>query len=89
MTEKINNTNSSSRGKSRVLEGKVISEAMQKTLVVQVDRTVLHPRYRKRYIRSKRYLAHDEKEQFHVGDNVRLRECRPLSKRKRWRVLYS
>ena len=89
MTEKTNHTKFSSRGQSRVLEGKVVSHAMQKTLVVQVDRTVLHPRYHKRYIRSKRYLAHDEKEQFHVGDMVSLKECRPLSKRKRWRVLYS
>ncbi|MBI4281544.1 30S ribosomal protein S17 [Candidatus Uhrbacteria bacterium] len=71
----------------RIFEGVVVSDAMQKTLVVRVDRIVLHPKYQKRYRVSKRYKVHDEKEEHSVGETVRFEECRPLSKDKRWRVL--
>ncbi len=71
----------------RVFEGVVVSDAMQKTLVVRVDRIVVHPKYKKRYRVSKRYKVHDEKEAHTVGETVRFIECRPLSKDKRWRVL--
>lgn len=72
----------------RVLAGNVVSDTLDKTITVLVSRTVLHPRYRKRYLQSKKYLVHDPKNAFHVGDAVRFRACRPISKNKRWLVLY-
>ena len=65
-----------------------MTDKMQKTIVVRVDRTRVHPKYRKRYTVSKRYKVHDERNHFHVGDTVTFVECRPLSKDKRWRVVY-
>ena len=67
--------------------GTVVSDKMEKTIVVQVDRTVVHPKYGKRYVRSKKYHVHDETNQYTVGQKVRFQECRPYSKTKRWRVL--
>ena len=70
--------------KSRV--GVVVSDAMDKSVIVEVKRTVMHPLYKK-YIRKRsRFLAHDEKDECRVGDKVTIVESRPLSKRKRWRV---
>ncbi len=69
-------------------QGIVVSDKMDKTIVVRVDRVKSHPKYKKRYIVSKRYKVHDEKNQFKVGDKITFVECRPLSKEKRWRVLY-
>ena len=60
---------------------------MDKTIVVRVDRTTMHPKYRKRYTVSRRYLVHDEQNRYHIGDAVIFCETRPLSRRKRWRVL--
>ena len=71
----------------RILQGVVVSDKMQKTVVVSVERRVMHPVYKKFIRRSKRYAAHDEENRFKVGDKVAIRECRPLSKRKRWEVL--
>lgn len=71
----------------RRLQGLVISDKMAKTVVVRVDREVLHPKYKKRYRVSKKYKAHYEQGQYHVGDRVILEETRPLSKDKRWRVI--
>ena len=71
----------------RQLKGVVVSDKMEKTVVVQVDRTKIHSRYKKRYKISKRYKAHDEKNQCKQGDKVIIQECRPLSKDKRWRVI--
>ncbi|HLD17586.1 MAG TPA: 30S ribosomal protein S17 [Patescibacteria group bacterium] len=71
----------------RTLRGTVVSDRMQKTLVVQVDRTVLHPKYGKRYVRSHRYKIHDERGEGRMGDVVEFTECRPLSREKRWRLL--
>jgi small subunit ribosomal protein S17 len=59
---------------------------MQKTVVVTVERQVIHPLYKRVVRRSKRFLAHDEKNECRVGDTVRIQETRPLSRRKRWRV---
>jgi len=67
--------------------GVVISDAMDKTVVVRVDRSYVHPRYSKVIRESKNYKAHDEKEECSVGDVVIMTETRPLSKTKRWRVL--
>ena len=66
--------------------GKVVSNAMQNTAVVAVQRRVQHPKYRKFLTRRTRYQAHDEQNQCEVGDTVVIMECRPLSRHKRWRV---
>jgi small subunit ribosomal protein S17 len=73
------------RRKSRV--GTVVSDKMQKTVVVAVERRYAHPLYGKQVRRTKKYHAHDETNQSHVGDLVRIEETRPLSKLKRWRVV--
>ena len=70
----------------RKLEGTIISNAMQKTVVVRVDRLKKHPRYHKQYRLSKKYKAHEETGGYHIGDIVRIEETRPMSKEKRWRV---
>jgi small subunit ribosomal protein S17 len=70
--------------KSRV--GTVVSDKMDKTVVVKVERRYAHPLYGKQVTRTKKYHAHDENNEFHVGDVVRITETRPLSKLKRWRV---
>lgn len=67
--------------------GLVTSSAMQKTVVVAVTRPVEHPLYRKARIRTKKFKAHDENNECNVGDRVRIRETRPLSKTKRWSVV--
>lgn len=67
--------------------GTVTSNKMQKTVVVTVERQVIHPLYRRVVRRSKKFLAHDEKNECRVGDQVRIQETRPLSRRKRWRVV--
>jgi small subunit ribosomal protein S17 len=69
-------------------KGVVVSDKMDKTVVVKVTRTFPHPRYKKVITRFKKYYAHDEKNQFKVGDKVTLIAARPLSKLKRWRVSY-
>lgn len=66
--------------------GVVVSDKMQKTVVVSVERTVAHPRYGKRVRHTSKFLAHDEKGQCRVGDLVAIVETRPLSRLKRWRV---
>ncbi len=73
----------------RTLKGTVVSDKMAKTIVVQVDRTVVHPKYGKRYVLSQKYHVHDEKNAHHVGEKVSFQECRPYSKTKRWRVVNS
>lgn len=73
----------------RTLKGTVVSDKMDKTIVVRVDRTVVHPKYGKRYVRSKKYHVHDEKNVHKVGEAVSFQECRPYSKTKRWRVVNS
>lgn len=69
------------------LEGKVVKKSGSKTVSVEVVRQVPHPLYRKTMRRSKRYLAHDEKEMVQVGDVVKIVKIRPISKRKHWKVL--
>jgi small subunit ribosomal protein S17 len=71
----------------RILQGKVVSDVNDKTVVVRVERRVTHPMYKKIIRLSKRYQAHDPDNRFKVGDQVRIRECRPLSATKRWEVL--
>lgn len=71
----------------RVMQGKVVSDKGAKTIVVQVERTFLHPVLRKTVRRSKRYHAHDEANSFKEGDLVEIRECPPKSRLKRWEVV--
>lgn len=75
------------RGRRKVLVGTVVSDKMDKTVVVVVETVQAHPLYGKRIRRTSRYKAHDEGNEARVGDRVRLMETRPLSKEKRWRVL--
>ena len=72
----------------RILQGTVVSDKNAKTVVVKVERRFTHPMLGKTIRTSKRYHAHDEQGQFHTGDTVRIQECRPLSRMKRWEVLY-
>ncbi len=67
--------------------GRVTSNKMQKTVVVTVERRVMHPLYKRVIRRTEKFLVHDEKNECQVGDTVRVRETRPLSRRKRWRVV--
>jgi len=71
----------------RVMQGVVVSDKMEKTVVVRVERRVQHPVYKKFIRKSKKYLAHDELNEAKIGETVRIVECRPLSRRKRWEVL--
>jgi small subunit ribosomal protein S17 len=71
----------------RILQGTVVSDKNDKTVVVSVERRVMHPIYKKFIRRSKKYHAHDAENRFKVGDVVRIRECRPISKNKTWEVL--
>ncbi|MGE5302220.1 MAG: 30S ribosomal protein S17 [Alphaproteobacteria bacterium] len=74
------------RGLRKERNGVVISDRMQKTVVVSLERTVMHPKYKKFLRRRTKVKAHDESNQCHVGDRVLIVECRPLSRDKRWRV---
>ncbi len=71
----------------RELVGRVVSSAMQKTIVVAVDSLKLHPKYKKNYRVTKKYHVHDEKGAARVGDTVTFAECRPISKTKCWRLV--
>ncbi len=84
-----NQTKDRNQVTGRKFNGIVISDKMNKTIVVMVNRMKIHPRYKKRYVVSKKYKVHDEKNQFKIGDKVQFVECRPLSKDKRWRVIYN
>ncbi len=71
----------------RVMQGTVVSDNLDKTVVVRVDRRFMHKLYKKVIRRSKRYAAHDEQNSFKIGDVVQIQECRPISKRKCWEVI--
>jgi small subunit ribosomal protein S17 len=75
------------RGLRKVRTGKVVGDAMDKTVVVSVIDLKQHPLYRKVVRRSAKFKVHDENNECHVGDRVRIMETRPLSKQKRWRVI--
>ena len=72
----------------RILSGTVVSSKIDKTIVVSVTRRVKHKLYKKIISRSKKYHAHDEKNEFKVGDIVSIEESKPISKLKTWKVLY-
>ncbi|MCR4379008.1 MAG: 30S ribosomal protein S17 [Rhodospirillales bacterium] len=71
----------------RVLQGVVVSDKQDKTVTVLVERRVMHPIYKKYVRKSKKYAAHDETNSVKEGETVRIRECRPISKRKTWEVV--
>lgn len=71
----------------RVMQGTVVSDAADKTVVVKVERRERHPVYKKFITRSKKYMAHDEANSAKAGDVVRIRECRPISRRKCWELV--
>lgn len=71
----------------RILEGAVVSDKMDKTVTVLVERRFAHPVYKKYVKRTDKYAAHDETNAFKVGDRVQIEECAPISKRKTWRVI--
>ena len=71
----------------RILQGVVVSDKMDKTIIVRVDRRVRHPLYKKFITRSKKFAVHDEDNRYREGDAVRIEEHRPISRRKRWTAL--
>lgn len=73
--------------KRRRLNGVVVSDKMDKTVVVRVERVIQHPKYLKRFALSKKYKAHDEENAYATGDKVVIEETRPLAKSKTWRVV--
>ena len=73
----------------RVLQGEVVSDKSDKTVVVKVERTYKHPLYKKYIKKDKKYSAHDENNKFKIGDVVQIRECAPKSKTKTFEVVYS
>lgn len=79
--------NSAERGNRKVKKGSVVSNKMQKTVVVRVERTIRHPQYGKVITRAKKYYAHHEGEPLAIGAEVTIRETRPMSKLKRWLVV--
>jgi small subunit ribosomal protein S17 len=80
-------TETHTRGRRKVRVGVVVSDKMDKTVLVRIDRRVRHPLYKKTVARANKLAAHDETNDAHVGDLVRVVETRPLSKSKRWRVV--
>ena len=78
---------STDRSRRKVRTGVVVSDAMDKTVLVRIDRQIRHALYGKTVRRSSKLAAHDEGNEAHVGDTVRVMETRPLSKSKRWRVV--
>jgi small subunit ribosomal protein S17 len=87
MAEMTNASRSAARGSRKTRVGVVVSDKMQKTVVVAVERRVPHPMYGKMVTRTTKFKAHDEQNASKVGDRVRIMETRPLSKDKRWRVV--
>ena len=77
----------SERGSRKLVTGVVTSDRMQKTIAVQADRLVRHQRYQKYLRKTTTYFAHDEKNEAHIGDTVEIVETRPVSKKKRWRLV--
>ena len=72
---------------SRTLTGRVVSDKMQKTIAVEIERLIKHPTYGKYVRRTTKLLAHDENGESHIGDVVTITPCRPFSRRKSWRLL--
>ncbi len=71
----------------KLLQGIIVSDKMQKTVVVKVERIKEHPKYKRRYKVHQKYKAHDENQEYHMGDKVVIQEANPISKDKRWVVV--
>ncbi len=90
----LNNTNETSSksksasGEKKYIEGVVVGDKMEKTVVVAVNRMKTHPKYLKKYLVTKKFKAHDPENKFKVGDKVRIVETRPMSRGKKWEVVY-
>jgi small subunit ribosomal protein S17 len=87
VSDEATETTTAERGRRKVRTGVVVSDGMDKTILVRIDRQVRHPLYGKTVRRSSKLAAHDETNDAHVGDTVRVVETRPLSKTKRWRLV--
>jgi len=87
MTEATDPQRESADARTKHKVGTVVSDKMDKTVVVSVERQFAHPLYTKQLTRSSRFHAHDEENEFREGDVVRIEETRPLSRKKRWRVI--
>ncbi len=74
------------RGNRRIIVGTVVSDKMDKSRVIKVERSVKHPLYKKYIKQTKKFMVHDEKNESHIGDVVKVMEVRPLSRKKRWRL---
>jgi small subunit ribosomal protein S17 len=75
------------RCRRKIMQGRVVGDAGQKAIIVEIETRKQHPLFKKMVKRSKRFMAHDENNECRVGDTVRIMETRPLSKRKRWRLV--
>jgi small subunit ribosomal protein S17 len=75
------------KSNKRILQGKVFSNKADKTIVVKIVRQVAHPLYKKYYKKTKKIMAHDERNECTIGDTVKVKECRPLSRNKRWELV--
>lgn len=75
------------RGQRKIRIGRVVSNKMNKTIVVAIERKVMHPIYKKVYVRTTKVMAHDENNECNIGDIVKIMETRPLSRHKRWRLV--
>ena len=76
----------SDRGHRKTRQGTVVSDKMDKTIVVQIDKVVMHPVYKKFVRQRVKYKVHDERNEARLGDTVLIEECRPMSRHKRWRM---
>lgn len=76
-----------SKIRHRILKGVVVSDKMQKTIVVSIVRLKKHPKYKKYFKVTKKFKVHDENNEYHIGDRILIEETRPISKDKRWRVI--
>ena len=85
--EKSNKTETTDSKTKSTKSGLVVSDKMDKTIVVKVNMLKRHPRYKKRYTSSKKYKVHDENNEYKIGDEVTFESCRPVSKGKQWKVL--
>ncbi|HRP01234.1 MAG TPA: 30S ribosomal protein S17 [Candidatus Kapabacteria bacterium] len=81
------NSDAEKKSRKRILVGKVTSNKPNKTIIVAIERQVIHPLYKKYFKRTKKVMAHDEENTCHIGDVVKIKECRPLSARKRWTLI--
>jgi len=80
-------SSTTAKTRKRVLQGVVLSDKADKTIVIKVERQIAHPLYKKYYKRSKKFMAHDERNEAKEGDKVRIQESRPLSAKKRWALI--